>query len=744
MPFLKPSVPLDHKNGFFAKVLSSILIFCLLLISLVFLMIYQNVKKRTLEQSYEAEQEVVSNVSYSASIMQDTANSMLSQLNGDPKLLQLIYSTDTENLSTIHAMLLLQNYTRASTWLDSVYIYCGKEDRICFAYTGTGKYDLSFCALPDFFDAELICTLQQTEKNVPGPMMRQVQYRPDLPEKTLFTYHLPVQNSSSHYDGFFIANISAEQLLTTGYSMINSAGRQLLIVDAAGQVYTSGHLVLDAARQTPIIGEILASDADGGQLIARESDAICTWIRSADTGLYFLSCVRYSSITEPLRVMTSWFVLFYIAIVLFAVLISVYLSFRINREYAVLQRRYALSEKRYAENYSYIKQSILRSFFTLKSSDFVIGKQFSDNGIALEQYSGFSLFLFQLCQKESSDDGQPLRYRRSHFLLQEQIGQAISREIRFELVDMLQGRFLLVCEQGKPYAVHSLSEKLREAFGENALFSVSGVYTDSLVSMDQLPMAYRTLTAALDCLYFYPADSLVALDELNARRLVGNPQAERLRSEVIQHLCAQRFDDAAQLLGDFFDEWFEPVVDIPYTLDTFLTGLFEYITTFKRAYAVSLEYNPVRFRMEVLRAERARTVRRLFLELIEDLSCAFASIHDRSNYIDECIGYMKANYADPKLNIDILADHVGLSVSHVQNIFKTATSSSISAYLRKLRLNKATELLEQTNMPISEVAEKTGFGNANYFYTVFKRHYSITPTEYRANHPNLKNRGETG
>ena len=62
--------------------------------------------------------------------------------------------------------------------------------------------------------------------------------------------------------------------------------------------------------------------------------------------------------------------------------------------------------------------------------------------------------------------------------------------------------------------------------------------------------------------------------------------------------------------------------------------------------------------------------------------------------------------------------------------------SSISAYLRRLRLNKATEFLAQTDVPISEIAERTGFGNSNYFYTVFKRHYAVTPSEYRANRLN--------
>lgn len=159
MRLIKSNIPTDRKNSFFIKVLSGILVFCLLLVSFVFLLIYQNVKKRSLEQSYLAEQDIVSNVSYSASIMQDTASSMLTQLNGDPKLLQLIYSMDTESLSVIQSMQLLQNYTRASSWLDSVYIYCAEEDCICYAYANGNTYQLSFGTLDDFFDAAFVRNL---------------------------------------------------------------------------------------------------------------------------------------------------------------------------------------------------------------------------------------------------------------------------------------------------------------------------------------------------------------------------------------------------------------------------------------------------------------------------------------------------------------------------------------------------------------------------------------------------------
>lgn len=738
MQIFETPVPFDRKNRFFIKVLSGILVFCLLLVSIVFIMIYQSVKQRSLDQSYSAEQEVISNASYSASIMQDTAFSMLTQLSGDPKVSQLIYSMDTENLSTIHAMQLLRNYASASTWIDSIYIYCAKENRVCYSYVVNGKHFLSFCSLDDFFDKNFILSQFETSSHFQGPVMRTVQYRSTLPENTLFTYNLPVQNFSNSYDGLFIVNISAQRLLTLGYNITDSSERQFLIADDNGQVYTSGKPVLDASQQNNVITKILTSETDTGQAVIEDADAICTWTRSENTGLYFLSCVQYSTITNQLKSVTNWFLLFYISIVIFSILISFYLSSSINREYARLKHQYTLSEKRYTDNYSYIKHAILRSFFTLKTGDFIIGKQFSDNGISLEQYSGFALFLFQLRLKDPSEDDLHLRYRRTHFLLQEQIEQGLPQSLRFELVDMLQNRFLLVCEQTDPSDVKILSDKLRGIFTENAQISISGVYSSYITCIDQLPAEYRTLAHSLDLLYFYPTDSLIAYTELESRSLFGQKEAEKVRSDVTQMLTEQSIDEASQILSDFFDSWFEQTTDVPYTLDILSSGISEFISTFKRAYAVTMEYSPSRFRTELLRAENSRTVKRLFLDLMQDISCALASIHNRSSYIDELVNYMEENYADSKLNIDTLADHIGLSPSHIQTIFKAATGNSISVYLRSFRLNKARDLLEKTDIPISEIAEKTGFGNANYFYTVFKRYYSTTPTEYRAKRPNQK------
>ena len=57
---------------------------------------------------------------------------------------------------------------------------------------------------------------------------------------------------------------------------------------------------------------------------------------------------------------------------------------------------------------------------------------------------------------------------------------------------------------------------------------------------------------------------------------------------------------------------------------------------------------------------------------------------------------------------------------------------SLTAY----RIDRAVELLQQTDIPVREIAVRVGYTDANYFTKVFKRHLGVTPTEYRNHNAN--------
>ena len=78
-------------------------------------------------------------------------------------------------------------------------------------------------------------------------------------------------------------NSETSAAMTSVYGMANGTERQLLIVDADGQTYTSGMTLLEQEQAVAVIEAVLSGAAESGQMVLSEANAICTWSRSADT-----------------------------------------------------------------------------------------------------------------------------------------------------------------------------------------------------------------------------------------------------------------------------------------------------------------------------------------------------------------------------------------------------------------------------------------------------------------------------
>lgn len=94
--------------------------------------------------------------------------------------------------------------------------------------------------------------------------------------------------------------------------------------------------------------------------------------------------------------------------------------------------------------------------------------------------------------------------------------------------------------------------------------------------------------------------------------------------------------------------------------------------------------------------------------------------------------YIRDNYKKSALSITEVAEYVNMSVGYFSLIFHNETGDTFSDYLLKLRIDKACELLEHTNMKLLEISWTVGYENANYFSTVFKKALGMTPSAYRA------------
>ncbi len=71
-----------------------------------------------------------------------------------------------------------------------------------------------------------------------------------------------------------------------------------------------------------------------------------------------------------------------------------------------------------------------------------------------------------------------------------------------------------------------------------------------------------------------------------------------------------------------------------------------------------------------------------------------------------------------------------LSVSRFSHIFKQSTGLTPVEYINQIRVGKAKDLLLNTDLPMSEIAERVGFSNQNYFGRVFKKYTGMAPKRY--------------
>lgn len=123
------------------------------------------------------------------------------------------------------------------------------------------------------------------------------------------------------------------------------------------------------------------------------------------------------------------------------------------------------------------------------------------------------------------------------------------------------------------------------------------------------------------------------------------------------------------------------------------------------------------------------------MEIFRQIISRADSVENRKHiFLVEAIKeIINANYQNPGLCLQQVADTVKMSQVYVGKIFKSITQLSVAEYLNEVRLMRASELLCIGNQSINEIVQNIGMENESYFYKLFKARYGVTPREYCLN-----------
>ncbi|WP_026777285.1 hybrid sensor histidine kinase/response regulator transcription factor [Polaribacter sp. Hel_I_88] len=107
-------------------------------------------------------------------------------------------------------------------------------------------------------------------------------------------------------------------------------------------------------------------------------------------------------------------------------------------------------------------------------------------------------------------------------------------------------------------------------------------------------------------------------------------------------------------------------------------------------------------------------------------------------FIDNLLSYVNEHIEDDNLNINTIADAFAMSRSTFFRKIKVITGTTGKQFIDSVRLKKATQLLTQSDLNISEIGYAVGHSNPQYFSKWFKSYYKVSPTEYKSQHKKVE------
>lgn len=92
--------------------------------------------------------------------------------------------------------------------------------------------------------------------------------------------------------------------------------------------------------------------------------------------------------------------------------------------------------------------------------------------------------------------------------------------------------------------------------------------------------------------------------------------------------------------------------------------------------------------------------------------------------------YVLQHYHEP-ITLEKVCEEVGFSVSYFSSLFKKETGENFVHFLMRTRIERAKELLAQTNLSVTEVCTQVGYSDLKYFTQTFRKETNLSPGQYR-------------
>lgn len=281
--------------------------------------------------------------------------------------------------------------------------------------------------------------------------------------------------------------------------------------------------------------------------------------------------------------------------------------------------------------------------------------------------------------------------------------------------------------QGLAESLESILSVMKDEFGMETTVCIGPIaetYRNINMCYEVAKISVRSVSVSQHGKIFYAGKAAESVEANRYHINLHNKLAKLIQSGDIK-ACSKEFDFALSTLSDtsfstakiFFDHVAMSLLD-------------DFSVSFHSNDAMSYDMLIQRVE-EITRAKNVSILKKAMMDFILLLTQHLANTKKGSAIIETAVQYIDKNFSDPNLSLKMLADMANLSPAYFGKLFASVTNNSFNDYLSNIRMEKAAGLLANTKLPVNQISESVGIINTNYFYSVFKKRYCMTPLAYR-------------
>lgn len=733
---------LGNRRALYSRLLVSITL-CVSLTFLVSTIIYYNyyigVEKK---QAFQSDLGNLTQTSREVVNMTDAAQSLSFQIYRNSTISKIVFYDKPDIYDVTAAMSELGNYLSSMPYIESIYVYNPKSGQLYIASSHGQNGVFTEQELVDTPILDILGHYQDYKAFTPIPRVYSNGARENDQVRAYTFLCLDAIGWDRAINSAVIVNISAPWINKEITSPINSASATYILDDQGA--FLSGNSLKQQELSPEEAGwiEQRIKGQEAGYFIGPFGgvNSLISYTAPDDLSWQYVRITPYDNITEHTNTIRNTTLLIAALVLVAGIGLSwimsrsLYLPIdRIVSEMNILE-----TEKR--DSMFMIRQNTLRDLILglkpLQSIQQV--EKLRQLGIHFTFNDDFRLILLRIDHYKEFREARSSYLLASKFAIMNIASEICGQTYRVETVDMNDDGILVLLNIIDPVEytdtglIEALLRQIQQACSDYLKLSLTLTYSHIDHNAGQLHQLYKQVREASNHRLFYGHGCIINAQDICALESSTYHYPTDKEKKLTDALLSGKLEDAAGQFSSIIRETEAfPFQTVQLTVSRLSVTVREIVNTVQKRNRLqndAISGLPCLDSIETI-DELEEAFSALFTALREQLDEKKNSKqHDLICLINSKIN---ENYMKPNLSLNQIADELDMSPIYISRLYKQQTMNSIVDVILEVRMREVCALLENTDLPVTSIAERCGFTSSSYLHRMFKRSFGTTPTDYR-------------